>query len=200
MSGSNPHYWIPTAEVRKGDQLAHKLSDTPWTYTEVTGWSDRYLATSDVTHRTFTVTDAPWWVDELDRTADLAGRALIKARPGDPGPGLPAGRNVPAESKPAPAGPGPVTRIVMSDDYHGYRMPLPSAFTPSLLASLDERWAVLESIGIPRRDEVTPLAAWRDAVADETGVPRSELDPEQGGALDMGFTPAYVRTFIFYLA
>lgn len=76
--------WIPATDVREGDQLAHKLSDTPWTYTTVTGWTDEYLPTSDVTHRTFTVTGAPWWIDEMDRTADLAGKALIKRR--EPGP------------------------------------------------------------------------------------------------------------------
>ena len=68
------------------------------------------------------------------------------------------------------------------------------------MASDDDKWGVLESIGIARRDDVTPLAAWRDAVADETGVPRASLDPAQGGVLDLGFTPAYIRTFVFYLA
>jgi len=94
----------------------------------------------------------------------------------------------------------PVTRVVVGDDYHGYRIPVPSEFTPNLMADLDERWAVLEGIGIERRDDVTPLVAWRDAVADETGVPRAELDPEQGGHLDMGFTPMYVRQFAMFLA
>jgi hypothetical protein len=74
--------WIPTADVRPGDQLAHKLSDTLWTYTPVTGWSDRYLATSDVTHRTFTVWGAPWWVrtDNMMLVSDLAGETLIRRR------------------------------------------------------------------------------------------------------------------------
>jgi hypothetical protein len=93
-----------------------------------------------------------------------------------------------------------VTRVILGDDFHGYRMPVPSTFVNDLLASLDERWAVLESIGIPRRDDTTPLRAWRDAVADETGVPRAELDPQQGGILDMGFTPMYVRQFVRFLA
>jgi hypothetical protein len=93
-----------------------------------------------------------------------------------------------------------VTRKVVGDDLHGYRMPVPSEFTPDLMAGDDEKWAVLESIGIPRRDDTTPLRAWRDAVADETGVPRAQLDPEQGGCLDMGFTPAYVRKFVMFLA
>jgi len=93
-----------------------------------------------------------------------------------------------------------VTRVVLGDDLHGYRFPVPSEFTPDLMASLDEKWAVLESIGIPRRDDTTPLRAWRDAVADETGVPRARLDPEQGGVLDMGFTPMYIRQFVNFLA
>jgi hypothetical protein len=93
-----------------------------------------------------------------------------------------------------------VERVVLTDDYYGYRMPVPSGYPFDLMASEDERWAVLESIGIERRDDQTPLQAWRDAVADETGIPRSRLDPKQGGALDLGFTPAYVRRFVLYLA
>jgi hypothetical protein len=187
--------WVPTAEVRAGDLLAHKLSDTPWTYTPVTGWEDRTLhlggRQGDVVQRRFTVTGAPWWVGPGDRTHDLAGRALIRARPGEPAQ---------YDPEPVPEKAAPVTRLVMGDDYYGYRMPVPSRFSGDLLPSLDDRWAVLESIGIPRRDGVTPLAAWRDAVADETGVPRTELDPAQGGRFDGGFTPAHVRQFMFYLA
>jgi hypothetical protein len=78
--------WIPTHEVQVGDWLAHKLSDTPWTYTPVTGWADRELQLSryglaDVTHRVFTVQNAPWWVDAMDRTHDLNGKALIIRAP-----------------------------------------------------------------------------------------------------------------------
>lgn len=93
-----------------------------------------------------------------------------------------------------------ISKVVLGDDLRGYRMPVPSTFYYDLVASVDEKWAVLESIGIPRRDDTTPLRAWRDAVADETGVPRAKLDPEQGGVLDMGFTPAYVRKFVMFLA
>ena len=92
------------------------------------------------------------------------------------------------------------SRVILHDDFYGYRMPVPREYTNDLVASLDEKWAVLESIGITRRDDATPLQAWRDAVADETGVPRAGLDPAQGGYLDLGFTPAYVRKFVFYLA
>ncbi len=192
--------WIPTAEVQAGDQLAHKLSDTPWTCTRVTGWTDRVLhlghGMADVTHRIFTVTDAPWWIGTADLTHDLAGRALVMTCGSLPAPEpavVPVDRNV-------PAGPAPVTRVIAGDDYYGYRMPVPSAFTYDLMASLDARWAVLESIGIERREDTTPLSAWRDAVADETGVSRATLDPAQGGVLDMGFTPAYVRKFVNFLA
>ena len=201
MSEPRDRVWIPTGEVRAGDQLAHKLSDTPWTFTEVTGWTDKVLhlghSMADVTHRVFTVTDAPWWVGERDLTHDLAGRALIMARPGEPAPEpaeVPVDRNIPQP------GPAPVTRVIAGDDYYGYRMPVPSGFTGDFMASPEDKWAVLESIGIARREDTTPLGAWRDAVADETGVPRAELDPAQGGRFDAGFTPAYVRTFIFYLA
>jgi hypothetical protein len=93
-----------------------------------------------------------------------------------------------------------VRRVVVSDGFKGYRLPVPSTFNNNFLADLDERWAVLESIGIPRRDDTTPLRAWRDAVADETGVPRAQLDPEQGGALDLGFSDIYVRKFVNFLA
>lgn len=91
-------------------------------------------------------------------------------------------------------------RVVVTDDYYGYRMPVPRTFTPDLLASDDDKWAVLESIGIPRRDDTTPLGAWRDAVADECGVARAELDPRRGGVFDLGFTPDYVRKFVWFLA
>ncbi len=94
----------------------------------------------------------------------------------------------------------PVHKVILNDDYYGYRMPVPSEFTMDLMASLDERWAVLESIGITRDMGDTPLIAWRNAVADETGVPRDRLDPTKGGVLDMGFTPAYVRKFVMYLS
>jgi hypothetical protein len=93
-----------------------------------------------------------------------------------------------------------IRRVVAGDDFYGYRMPVPSGFTNNLMADADEKWAVLEAIGIERRDDTTPLRAWRDAVADETGVPRAELDPAQGGILDMGFTPMYVRQFVMFLA
>ena len=93
-----------------------------------------------------------------------------------------------------------MVRAILTDDFYGYRMPVPSEYTNDFMATDDDKWATLETFGIPRRDDTTPLRAWRDAVADETGVPRKELDPEQGGKLDMGFTPAYVRTFVFYLA
>jgi hypothetical protein len=79
--------WIPTSEVRIGDRLAHKLSDTAWHYTTVTGWSDRELRLSryglpDVTHRTFTVSGAPWWVraDNFALVHSLDGEALIARR------------------------------------------------------------------------------------------------------------------------
>jgi hypothetical protein len=107
MSEQSGRTWIPTAEVQAGDQLAHKLSDTPWTYTRVTGWSDRYLATPGVTHRVFTVTDAPWWIDEMDRTRDLAGRALVMTCGSLPAPG-PAGVLVDRNYR----GPGRVSRVM----------------------------------------------------------------------------------------
>ena len=93
-----------------------------------------------------------------------------------------------------------IERVVLSDDYYGYRFPVPSEFTLDLFASNDDKWTVLESVGIARRDDATPLVAWRDAVADESGIPRAELDPAAGGYLDLGFTPAHIRQFVLYLA
>lgn len=93
-----------------------------------------------------------------------------------------------------------VERLVLTDDYYGYRMPVPSAYTFDLMADEDERWATLGTIGITREHGDTPLQAWRNAVADESGIPQADLDPRQGGALDLGFTPAYVRRFVLYLA
>jgi hypothetical protein len=180
--------WIPAANVRVGDQLAHKLSDTPWTYTPVTGWSDKVLHLGDTPQRRFTVSGAPWWVtcDDASLWHSLDGQALV--------------RNLGKYPEPEPEPPEAVTRVILGDDYYGYRMPVPSSFTGDPTASLDDRWAVLESIGITRRDDVSPLAAWRDAVADETGIPRAQLNPAQGGVFDTGFTPAYVRRFMFYLS
>jgi hypothetical protein len=93
-----------------------------------------------------------------------------------------------------------VKRVILGDDYYPYRYPVPSEYTSDFMASEDERWAVLESIGIERRDDETLLGAWRDAVADESGIPREKLNPRTGRGLDLGFSPAYVRKFAFYLA
>ena len=91
-------------------------------------------------------------------------------------------------------------RRVLTDDYYGYRMPVPERYRNNFMADEDERWGVLESIGIPRREGVCPLAGWRDAVADESGLDRSVLDPAQGGVFDLGFAPSYVREFVWFLA
>lgn len=76
--------WIPTAEVKVGDRIACLLSDAQ-AYPTVTGWSDRVLNLSrfeglkDVTHRTFRVSGAPWWAEDM-LTDDLAGKSLIVSR------------------------------------------------------------------------------------------------------------------------
>lgn len=97
---------------------------------------------------------------------------------------------------------GTVTRVVMTDDYYGYRFPVPSEYRNDFMASDDDKWRTLETIGISKRHgEDTPLRAWRDAVAVESGFSESEFDLQNGGrALDTGFTDIYVRQFIFYLA
>jgi hypothetical protein len=93
-------------------------------------------------------------------------------------------------------------RVTLHDDYYPYTYPVPSTYAHDLMADEATRWAVLADIGIarPADDTVTPLAAWRDAVADASGVDRAALDPSRGGVLDLGFSPAYVRTFVLYLA
>lgn len=95
-----------------------------------------------------------------------------------------------------------VTRVVKRDDYYGYSFPVPSRFRNNWLADDSEKWATLATIGIVKRHaEDTPLRAWRDAVAVASGLPADYFQLENGGhALDLGFTPAYVRTFAFYLA
>lgn len=211
--------WIPTADVRVGDQLAHKLSDTPWTYTRVTGWSDKTFSDGTV-QRLFAVAGAPWWVDGADLWHSLDGKALVLHLGSKPEPrpvsicqrcgyvqidtGTSDRQACPRckyEPHPEPEPePEPVTRVILSDDFRCYRMPVPSRYSNDLMASEDERWAVLESIGIGRRAGVSPLAAWRDAVADASGIPQASLDPAQSGVFDLGFTPAYVRTFVFYIA
>lgn len=81
MQPDRPLMWVPTVDVRVGDQLACLLSDAQ-AYPEITGWSDRLLQLSrydlpDVVHRTFTVGWAPWWVDHSQCTSALNGEALI---------------------------------------------------------------------------------------------------------------------------
>lgn len=91
-------------------------------------------------------------------------------------------------------------RRVVTDDYYGYQMPIPSTFFPSLFATEEAKWNVLKQLGITKEHGSTPLIAWRNAVADETGVERDSLDPKKGGALDLNFSPSYVRKFVFFLA
>lgn len=95
---------------------------------------------------------------------------------------------------------GEGTRLLVTDDYYPYLYPVPESFKPDVFASDDDKWAVLASIGIEKVEGRTPLSVWRDAVADASGIEREKLDPKQGGALDTGFSPAYVRKWIFYLA
>ncbi|MET9366212.1 hypothetical protein ABZX93_35665 [Streptomyces sp. NPDC006632] len=70
--------WIDTKDVQVGDKIACLLSDAR-AYPRVTGWTDRVLKLSDVTHRTFQVSGAPWWADDMT-TFDLAAQALIVSR------------------------------------------------------------------------------------------------------------------------
>lgn len=79
---------VATEDVRVGDVLCHWLSDAS-AYTPVTGWADHVLCAGtpyETTHRVFTVTGAPWWVERSERTAaltggDVYGRVHILARP-----------------------------------------------------------------------------------------------------------------------
>ncbi|MGW3426307.1 hypothetical protein [Streptomyces phaeochromogenes] len=75
--------WIDTKDVQVGDKIACLLSDAR-AYPSVTGWTDRVLELSkqglkDVTHRTFQVSGAPWWAEDMT-TFDLSGQALIVSR------------------------------------------------------------------------------------------------------------------------
>lgn len=96
-----------------------------------------------------------------------------------------------------------ITRVILADDYHPYLYPIPSSYVPNIMASEDEQWATLASIDIHRRHEAdTPLRAWRDAVAVLSGLPDDyfQLERTGGHALDLGFSPAEIRRFVFYLA
>jgi len=97
---------------------------------------------------------------------------------------------------------GPVddNRVILLDSYYGYRYLVPNEYQLNIMADENERWATLATIGIERREDRTPLQAWRDAVADESGLSRESLNPETGRGLDLAFSPAYVREFVFYLA
>lgn len=89
-----------------------------------------------------------------------------------------------------------VRRVIITGDalYPNRRYPLPSEYRNDIMASIDDRWVVLESIDIARDDTVTPLQAWRDETqrlsGESVGVPM----------LDLGFSPMDVREFAFYLA
>jgi len=93
-----------------------------------------------------------------------------------------------------------ITRVIFTDIYYGYRYVVPTRYRNDFMATEDERWNVLASIGIERREDLSPLEAWRDAVADESGIDRARLDPQQGGALDLCFSETPVRKFVMYLA
>lgn len=96
-----------------------------------------------------------------------------------------------------------VTRVILTDDYYPYRYPMPSTYKHNIMASEDEQWATLATIGISRRHEAdTPLRAWRDTVAvlSDLAPDYFQLEKPTGKPLDLGFSPAPVRSFAFYLA
>jgi hypothetical protein len=70
------------------------------------------------------------------------------------------------------------------------------------MATDEQKWKALAKLGIerPEDESTSPLAAWRDAMADENNIPRAELDPAQGGSLDLGFTSTAVRNWVWFLA
>jgi hypothetical protein len=65
---------------------------------------------------------------------------------------------------------------------------------------LEYRWSLLAQLGIDRDDDVTPLVAWRNYVADSNGLDRAQLDPSQGGVLDLWDASTALRKFIWALA
>jgi hypothetical protein len=93
-----------------------------------------------------------------------------------------------------------ITRVIFTDCYYGYRYIVPSRYRNDFMATEDERWNVLASIGIERREGLSPLQAWRDAVADESGIDRAIVDPATGRGLDLCFSETPVRQFVMYLA
>lgn len=80
--------------------------------------------------------------------------------------------------------------VWQSDDLYPVRYPLPKRYLYDFMASIDDRWSVLESMGIARDDSKSPLQAWRDVVLEKNGV----------NDLDMGFSPIDARQFALYLA
>lgn len=90
---------------------------------------------------------------------------------------------------------------LVPDDYYPLVYPLPAGWTGGdLFADQGAVLATLRSMGVTVEDGSSPLAAWRDAVADASGVDRATLDPGQGGVLDLGFSPAIVRRFVWWIA
>jgi hypothetical protein len=89
----------------------------------------------------------------------------------------------------------------VSDDYYPRVYPVPPRYDGDPFTSEDVKWKVLAEIGITPEfhldeEDTGPLAAWRNAVADLNHHERSALR----GNLDLGFTPEYVRRFVWYLA
>lgn len=85
-----------------------------------------------------------------------------------------------------------ISYIPISDPFAGVFM--------SREAELEAKWIMLAQLGIERRDDATPLVAWRDAIADQNGIPRADLDPQQGGCLDLWDASTELRNFVFFLA
>lgn len=84
--------------------------------------------------------------------------------------------------------------------FTGAPFPVPKTYTFSHLASDDDKWATLASIGIDRRPDITPLVAWRDACLDLWGHPDID-NPVSAFANAAELADSkYLSDFMYYLA
>ena len=62
--------------------------------------------------------------------------------------------------------------IVERDSYYGHSYLLPVRYVNDFMASEDDRFAVLATMGITREHGDSPLVAWRNACQDYSGIDR----------------------------
>ena len=83
--------------------------------------------------------------------------------------------------------------VVEQDPYYGHCYLLPVRYVNDFMASEEDRWAVLATMGITREFGNHPLVAWRNACQDYSDIDRKP-------SFDLCFSTTQVRQFVMYLA